>query len=100
MAVDWGTIFSGAVDIWQGQQVGGAPQVYASPLQYAGGGGSVNLPPTGGSDMDVCAPGYRRKRRRRRPLLTPTDLNTLAALKTITGNNDALKFAVMKAVRR
>ena len=100
MAVDWGTIFSGAVDIWQGQQVGGAPTVYTPPTSFAGGMAPVNLPPPGGSDMDVCAPYGRRKRRRRRPLLTPTDLNTLAALKTITGNNDALKFAVMKAVRR
>lgn len=40
------------------------------------------------------------KRRRRRRLLTPTDLSDLAALKTIVGNTDALKFAVTKAVRR
>ncbi len=40
------------------------------------------------------------RRRRRRRLLTPTDLNDLAALKTIVGGGQAINFAVMKAVRR
>lgn len=40
------------------------------------------------------------RRARRKPLLTCTDLNTLAALKTIVGGGQALNFAVMKAVRR
>ncbi len=39
------------------------------------------------------------RRRRRRRLLTARDLGDLAALKAITGNNDALKMAVIKAVR-
>jgi len=41
-----------------------------------------------------------QKRRRRRRLITPTDLSDLAALKAIVGGGDALKFAVTKAVRR
>jgi len=93
--LDWG---QAAIDLYT-TVTGPQPQIY-SPYPAPANFANVNTPPSGGSDMDVCAPGYRRKRRRRRPLLTPTDLNTLAALKTITGNNDALKFAVMKAVRR
>lgn len=46
----------------------------------------------------VLAP--RKRRRRRRRLLTSSDFNDLAALKTLTGNNDAFKAAVIKAVRR
>lgn len=41
-----------------------------------------------------------RKRRRRRRLLTPTDFGDLAQLKTLTGNSDAFKAAVIKAIRR
>ena len=52
------------------------------------------------SDVTRAVVARKKKRRRRRRLLTPTDLADLAALKTITGNNDALKFAVLKAVRR
>ncbi len=79
-----------------------AGQTRIDPYDYNPGFVAPTTPTgkPGGSDMDVCAPYNRKRRRRRRPLLTPTDLNTLAALKTITGNNDALKFAVMKAVRR
>jgi hypothetical protein len=40
------------------------------------------------------------RRRRRRRLLTPTDLSDLAALQAIVGKGDALKLAVAKAVRR
>lgn len=41
-----------------------------------------------------------KRRRRRRRLLTATDLNDLALLKTLTGNNAAFNAAVVKAVRR
>lgn len=90
MAVDWGGVLGGALGDIAGQL--GAP-------------GFVGGPPTVGPPAQVIVDTRtgqvkpcRRKRRRR--LLTPTDLSDLAALKTITGNNDALKFAVMKAVRR
>lgn len=62
-----------------------------APWGTASPSGAVIDPVTG----RVC-----KRRRRRRRLLTPTDLSDLAALKTITGNNDALKYAVMKAVRK
>ena len=48
--------------------------------------------------LEKWVPHTRRRRRRR--LLTPTDLNDLAALKTIAGGGEQLKFAIMKAVRR
>ncbi len=99
MAIDWGSVASGAIDIIQGQQVGGG----ALPSQsYAG------LPPTGGlSGMPAKVTVDTRtgqvhacRRRRRRRLLTPTDLSDLAALAAVVGKGDALKLAVAKAVRR
>lgn len=42
-----------------------------------------------------------KHRRRRKRLLTPTDLSDLAVLQTLVGKgSDSMKFAVMKAVRR
>jgi hypothetical protein len=96
-------ILSGAIDIAQGQPVGGgsydvnydvARGDFAQPFP------SVNTPPakitvdTKTGKVTAC------RRRRRRRLLTPTDLNDLAALKTIVGGGQAINFAVMKAVRR
>lgn len=59
----------------------------------AGGNGKVTVDTKTGK-VTKCG------RRRRRRLLTPTDLNDLAALKTIVGGGQAMNFAVMKAVRR
>lgn len=42
----------------------------------------------------------RPRRRRRRRLLTDRDFMDLASLKTLTGNSDAFKAAVVKSVRR
>lgn len=42
----------------------------------------------------------KKHRRRRRRLLTPTDFNDLALLKTLTGRSEAFNAAVIKAVRR
>lgn len=61
-------------------------------------GGSAAMPPSGAFRVDQYGRVVRCRRRRRR-LLTNSDLKDLAALKTITGNNDALKMAVIKAVR-
>lgn len=89
--LDWG---NAAIDLYQNWTT------EAPGPQYLTGAPAMNqIPPPGYSTGTIGAKKPCR-RRRRRPLLTPTDLNTLAALKTITGNNDALKFAVMKAVRR
>lgn len=42
-----------------------------------------------------------KHRRRRRRLLTPTDLSDLAVLQSLVGKgSESMKFAVMKAVRR
>ncbi len=60
--------------------------------------GRAAMPPSGAFRIDQYGRVVRCRRRRRR-LLTNSDLKDLAALKTITGNTDALKMAVIKAVR-
>ncbi len=114
-------IFSGAVDIWQGQPVGGygnqqwnamGPAFAASDT--ARPGGSAALPPSAAPVISngTADCGNRRyvtldrqtgkitcKRRRRRRLLTNRDLADLASLKTITGGGAALNAAVIRAVR-
>ena len=100
MAIDWGAAVSGAIDILQGQ------------VPYAAAPGIQSFVPSGGIGAPAIPAGAKVqidpktgkvtlcRRRRRRRLLTPTDLNDLAALKTITGGGQTLGFAVMKAVRR
>ncbi len=96
---------SAVVDIFQGQTPGG--NVMATPLAMAQPTGGLSGPSgtlqTMGSKVTVdTATGKVTpcRRRRRRRLLTPTDLNDLAALKTIVGGGQSMNFAVMKAVRR
>jgi len=119
VAVDWGTIFSGAVDIWQGQQVGGAPSVYTAPAQFAG----TSLPSTVGTPgvtgtcgcnkspcvcgVDSCGrpalidprTGKRCYRRRRRVMLTEGDFNTLLRISTLP-NTKNVSVALAKAIGR
>ncbi len=101
---DWGWI-GDIVDVLQGQVPGGGPittQPYFPPqpsyLAPVTGipGGYPATPPSAAPVLDRYGRPCRRRRRRR--LLTNSDLKDLAALKTITGNNDALKMAVTKAV--
>ncbi len=97
MAIDWGAAASGAIDILQGQQIGGGAPAPA-PLQLYGG-----IPPATPAQVTVDTRTGEVKpcrRRRRRRLLTPTDLSDLAALAAVVGKGDALKLAVAKAVRR
>lgn len=98
VATDWGQILSGAVDIFQGQTVGGGGGSFV-PM----GPGGFASPPGGSETVTVNTRTGKVtpcRRRRRRRLLTPTDLSDLAALSTIVGKGDALKLAVTKAVRR
>jgi len=118
MAHDWGHLLrqgiGAAVGIPGYEGAGAIPAGFAPGATTIPGGQAASLPsaaPVIGADgCDPC--GNRRYvtldrqtgkiscRRRRRPrLLTDRDLGDLAALKTITGNNDALKMAVIKAVR-
>jgi len=101
--INWGGI--------AGEIIGGIfdfPTTPTFPGGFQGGTGGVSP-----GQFPTSAPGIPatvnpatgqvklvRRRRRRRRLLTPTDLSDLAALKTIVGGGDALKFAVTKAVRR
>lgn len=97
VAIDWGQVVSGAIDIAQGQIVGGSPsQSFVGPPVVANGSAvprSVTVDTRTG-EVRPC------RRRRRRRLLTPTDLSDLAALAAVVGKGDALKLAVAKAVRR
>lgn len=99
---DWGDF------IWGGLASGfgwgaGTPGIVPgqSGASFTGGGPTLN-PTSAGYYTDPVTGEVKKKkcRRRRRRLLTPTDLSDLAALKSIVGNGDALKFAVTKAVRR
>lgn len=101
VAVDWGALLSGGIDILQGQAVGGGA---VTPLNYVGTGGSI---PAGGGSVPAKVTVDTRtgavtpcRRRRRRRLLTSTDINDLAALKAIVGGGQAMNLAVAKAVRR
>jgi len=91
MAIDWGDVIGGAIGTIgaQLQQPGPAPYPYTGPV----------APRTLTYDTQTGQLKPCRRRRRRR-LLTPTDLSDLAALATIVGKGDALKLAVTKAVRR
>lgn len=99
MAVDWGNVLSGAIDIAQGQRVGGGPSSsFAGPM--AGGIYPTPAVPRQVTVDTVTGEVKPCRRRRRRRLLTPTDLSDLAALAAVVGKGDALKLAVAKAVRR
>ena len=74
------------------------------PMIVSGSGPPYTLPfsavDVGGTTIPSTYYIPPKKRRRRRRLLSPTDFSDLAALQTLTGNNKAFTFAVMKAVRR
>ena len=96
MAIDWGAVLNAGIDAAQGQRPGGGTTY--SPLPFAAPG-TTQVPAqvtvdTRTGEVKPC------RRRRRRRLLTPTDLSDLAALQAIVGKGDALKLAVAKAVRR
>lgn len=91
MAIDWGDVIGGTLGSIGKQLVGGSPQV---PYSYGGAPPRQVTVDTFTGKVTPC------RRRRRRRLLTPTDLSDLAALATIVGKGDALKLAVTKAVRR
>lgn len=93
MAIDWGNLISGGIDLLQGQQPGGGIPNFTVPLPAGGIPQRVTIDTVTGK-VTPC------RRRRRRRLLTPTDLSDLAALATIVGKGDALKLATVKAVRR
>jgi len=94
VAIDWGDVFGGVLsDIGQGLAGGGS----APPAGFVPGATSLPTTVTVNTQTGKVTPCRRRRRRR---LLTSSDLNDLAALKTIVGGGQALNGAVIKAVRR
>lgn len=95
MAVDWGNVLSGAVDIIQGQRVGGGPS-----QSFNSGGTYTPVPAIGPQetfatrDRQWCKP-----RRRRRRLLTEGDFNDLMRIATLP-NKQNVTVALAKAVGR
>lgn len=94
MATDWGDFISQTTQDFITGFVGGG----GSPSPTVGAGG---VAPPARVTVDTRTGAVTPcKRRRRRRLLTSSDLNDLAALKTIVGGGQALNGAVIKAVRR
>ena len=96
MAIDWGDVIGVGLGSVAQQLVGGSPTIHPGPpsLQAANPPAKVTVDTRTGQ-VTPC------RRRRRRRLLTPTDLADLASLQTLVGKgSDAMKFAVTKAVRR
>lgn len=92
MAIDWGDVIGGAIGTIGRQLQGPAPYPYMGPIPQQQPRQVTVDTLTG--QVKPC------RRRRRRRLLTPTDLSDLAALAAVVGKGDALKMAVAKAVRR
>lgn len=124
VAIDWGDVLGGvakaifplptaAIDLYQGYNtpgfVAGPPATQGPSVGPAipnlGGGmqGAASCPPTGPKYAKVClATGavMPLRQRRRRRLLTSSDLSDLAALKALFGNSAGVQAALVKAVRR
>ncbi len=116
MAHDWGHLLRSGLEALGGFAPEQQYQAFSGPVtatQIPGGAAASPASAAPLINQNGCDPcGNRRyvtldrqtgkmscRRRRRRRLLTARDLGDLAALKAITGNNDALKMAVIKAVR-
>lgn len=79
-------------------ELAGAWARYAQPAGFQIPGTDVTI--EGDLPLIDIGTAKKKKRRRRKRLLTECDFKDLACLKTLTGNNDAFKCAVIKAVRR
>lgn len=96
MAIDWGGVLSGAVDIIQGQPVGGASQSFMpnlpAPAPGATAPSKVTIDTKTGK-VTEC------KRRRRRRLLTESDFNDLMRISTLPSKEN-VRIALAKAIGR
>ena len=96
MAVDWSAAAGAFLGTLASGMGGTQPQRLVPPLSVP-----TNIATGSGRPYSTASrTGAPCRRRRRRRLLTPTDQADLAALKAMTGNNDAFKYAIIKAVRR
>jgi len=92
--VDWGDILGTALGGIASNLVGPQPQL------FGGAGATASTVPTKVTVDTRTGQVTPCRRRRRRRLLTDSDLADLSALKTIVGGGQAMNFAVQKAVRR
>jgi len=105
VAIDWGNVVGSIVGGYLDPfGAGDAAQSAFNLFQPTGpvaaptpGGGSIPTKVTVDTVTGKITPCRRRRRRR---LLTASDLNDLAALKTIVGGGASMNAAVVKAVRR
>jgi len=121
MAIDWGGLISGGIDLLQGQQVGGyqtlpalsyAPMgspVATAPSIPSGAGPIVSTQANCGTGCNApryltydCKTGtFSPKRRRRRGrLLTSSDQHDLGVIVAMFGKGAAAQIALAAAVKR
>lgn len=94
MATPWGDFISGTAQRYINTQLGFAP----SGQNVGAAGAPMPAQVTVDTRTGEVKPCRRRRRKR---LLTPTDLSDLAALQALVGKGStALNMAVAKAVRR
>lgn len=97
VATDWGAVVGGVAQILTGNNSN--PSVYTP--HFPAGFGTTNTVPAQVTVDTRTGKVTPCRRRRRRRLLTPTDLADLASLASLVGkSSDAMRFAVTKAVRR
>lgn len=104
MAGFWDYVSTG-IDLIQGQIPGTPGYGGGGGAGFGGGGGNYPVDPGPMTPPQKVTVDTRTgkitpcRRRRRRRLLTASDINDLAALKAIVGGGQAMNLAVAKAVR-
>lgn len=101
MAIDWGGILGDLVEA--GTRRVGAPAPVSFPLMPASAPAypsTVVGPPRGTGDPNYNGQAWAcKKRRRRRPILTQTDIGILFQISTLP-NNANVRTALARSIRR
>lgn len=96
MAIEWGTVFQTGIDVLNryGQMTSGqVASSFASPTSVPVGTGDPNY------NGQAWAQARRCKRRRSRPMLTPTNMALMHQIGTLP-NNANVRIALAKAIRK
>ncbi len=100
MAIDWGTVFSGGVDLLNTYGQMTSSQLASSFVGPQTTVGTITQPAPGQmGDNGRWVPGGCKKRRRRRPILTQTDIGILFQISTLP-NNANVRTALARSIRR